>query len=132
MTGLTFDRLMDEIVVPYDKDEPFFVDGAPVKRQHVRRLKIVHQDQGFDHAMASLHRYLSHGPIDRQRTVGQQYDARFEAILRERGTDVTSQVLRAYDREIKPRLRDYLPKREELIKGAWEIFVQTMKSLGAG
>ncbi|MDO8677969.1 MAG: hypothetical protein Q7R30_05315 [Acidobacteriota bacterium] len=132
VTDLTFERLIDEIVVPYHGDEAFFVDGVPVKRQQVRRLKVVHQGPSFAHEKALLYQFLSHGPVERQKVVGQQYDARLEAIVREHGDDVTSQVLKAYERKIKPGLKDYLPRREELIKGAMEIFVESMKKLGAG
>lgn len=52
--------------------------------------------------------------------------------MREHGDDVTSQVLKAYDRRIKPGLKAYLPEREELIKAAMEIVVESMKKLGAG
>jgi hypothetical protein len=31
-TNMTFARLLDDIVVPYEKNETFFADGACVKR----------------------------------------------------------------------------------------------------
>ena len=62
--------------------------------------------------------------------LGEQYHARVEAILRGNGEDVTSQVLSAFNSTIKPRLKDYLPKKEELIKAALEVFVNQVKALG--
>lgn len=47
VTDLTFERLIDEIVVSYHRDDAFFVDGVPVKRQQVRRLIVVHQGPSF-------------------------------------------------------------------------------------
>jgi hypothetical protein len=48
MTHLTFARLMDEVVLPYQTDEAFFIDGAPLKRQNLKRLKIIKQQDFFD------------------------------------------------------------------------------------
>jgi len=35
-THLSFRRLMDDIIVPFESDELFFVDGAPVKATDLR------------------------------------------------------------------------------------------------
>lgn len=67
--------------------------------------------------------------LDKQKLYAEQYHVRLEALLRESGEDVTSQVIKAYDRMIKPRLKDYIPKREELTKAALTIFVESMKAL---
>lgn len=32
LLNITFGRLIDEIVKPYDTDEAFFIDGVPVKK----------------------------------------------------------------------------------------------------
>jgi hypothetical protein len=56
---------------------------------------------------------------------------RLQALFRELGEDVTSQVIKAYAAKIKPSLRDYIPKREELIQAALTIFVESIKVLGA-
>jgi hypothetical protein len=45
------------------------------------------------------------------------------------GEDVTSQVIKAFDFKIKPCLKDYLPKREELIAAAFQVFVESVKAL---
>jgi len=42
---------------------------------------------------------------------------------------VTAQVLKAYNQAVKPSLKDYIPKREELISAATNIFVEAMKAL---
>ena len=39
LMDLTFARLIDDIVVPYDKGDPFFIDGAPLDRTNIRRIK---------------------------------------------------------------------------------------------
>ena len=52
-----------------------------------------------------------------------------EALLREHGEDVTSQVISAYDKTIKHQLKDYLPKREELIKTTLQVFIESVKLL---
>ena len=46
MTNLTFGRLMDEIVVPYEGKKPFFIDGVPVTweklKNEVDRIVFIH------------------------------------------------------------------------------------------
>ncbi len=64
-----------------------------------------------------------------QKLYGDQYHVRLEVALREGGEDVTSQVIKAFDSEIKPKLKDYLPKRKELIKAASSFFWEGIKRL---
>ena len=56
---------------------------------------------------------------------------RLDALFRGGGDDVASQVIQAFDRKIRPALKDYLPKREELIDAAFQILVENMKHFGA-
>lgn len=76
-----------------------------------------------------MHRKLRRGDKAVQKTVGEQYHVRLEAILREGCEDVTSQVIKAFDEKIRPKLRDYLPKREELIQAAYQVFIAGLKIL---
>jgi hypothetical protein len=71
------------------------------------------------------------GGIEKQKLYAEQYHVRLEALLRESGEDVTSQVIKAYDRTIKPSLKDYIPKREELTKAALTVFVESIKALAS-
>ena len=57
-TNLSFGRLMDEVVVPYETGDPFFVDGAPVTREGLVRVLIAQQERSFNAAMAHLHECL--------------------------------------------------------------------------
>jgi hypothetical protein len=41
LINLTFARLLDDVVVPYQTGEPFFIDGAPLKREKLSKLKII-------------------------------------------------------------------------------------------
>jgi subtilase family serine protease len=43
--------------------------------------------------------------------------------------DFTSQVIKAFNEKIRPSLKDYLPKREELIGGAYGLFMSTVQML---
>jgi hypothetical protein len=129
MTDLTFGRLMDEIVVPYENKKPFFIDGVPVTREKLKKLKIIRQNKSFKEIFGDLHRYLRFGDVKRQKLYGEQYHIRLEALLRESGEDVTSQIIKAYDTSIRPRLKEYLPKREELISAALRVFYESMKIL---
>jgi hypothetical protein len=33
MMNLSFERLFDDIVIPYQQEEPFFIDGVPVDQK---------------------------------------------------------------------------------------------------
>jgi hypothetical protein len=35
--SLTMEKLYEHIVVPYEEDRPFFIDGVPVERRNLRR-----------------------------------------------------------------------------------------------
>ena len=131
LTHLSFARLMDDVVVPYQSGEPFFVDGVPLTRQQLRKLKILRQKPFLDSALQDLHYTLREGSVQLQKLYGEQYHVRLEALLRESGEDVTSQVIKAYDRTIKPSLKDYLPRRSELIDAALKLFLESVKALGS-
>jgi hypothetical protein len=128
MFNLSFGRLVDEIVVPYDNDEAFFIDGVPIKKSKIKRIKIVELTEKFRWGVGELERGMTRGQD--KRIYGDQYHTRFEHILRTDTVDVTSQVIKAYNQIIKPRIKDYLPKREELISAATSVFIEAMKLLG--
>lgn len=133
MTGLTFARLLDDIVVPFESKKPFFIDGAPVMREKVRRIKIIRQIGDFDLFFHDVHWRLREGGLSTQRVLGEQYYVRIEALLCECGEDVTAQVVKAFDTTIRPKLSDYLPKRQELIAAAAKVFLEGIKTLsGSG
>ena len=129
LLNLTFGRLIDEIVLPYDTDEPFFVDGVPVTRNKIRRIKIISLTDKFQQGIWELQRGLTRGEHQNQKIYGDQYETRFEHVLRTDAEDVTSQIIKAYNQAVKPRLKDYIPKREELISAATTLFVEAMKAL---
>jgi hypothetical protein len=126
---LPFGRLIDEIIVPYDNDQPFFIDGVPVTRKSIKRIKVVELGGAFQAAMREFENMLNRGKAENQKIWGDQYETRFEHILRIYTQDVTAQVLKAYSQAVKPGLKDYIPKREELISAATTIFVEAMKVL---
>jgi hypothetical protein len=130
MTDLPPARLFDDIVVPYQAGERFFIDGAPVKAQDLKRIKILRAKEHLDSALSRFRMNLERSDTPTRKLYGEQYHIRYEAILREHTEDVTAQIIKAYDRAIKPRLKDYLPKREELIKAAMTVFVEGVKKLG--
>jgi hypothetical protein len=42
-THLPFGRLMDDLIVPFESGDVFFIDGAPVKATDLDRIKIIRQ-----------------------------------------------------------------------------------------
>ena len=127
---LPFGRLLDDIVVPYDKGDSFFIDGVPVTKKEIKRIKIVKLSNDYDHSMWELERGLKKSGSAINKIYGDQYDTRFEHILRVNTVDVTAQVIKAYNEVIKPSLKDYLPRREELISAATTVFIEAMRLLG--
>ncbi len=131
-THLPFKRLMDEVVVPFESGEMFFIDGAPVKATDLDRIKIIRQKEFFDRIYHDLHHSMRWGgDIKKQELYAKQYHVRLEAILRECGDDVTAQVVKAYQTVIKPKLRDYMPDREALLDLAVKAFGESIKLLSS-
>lgn len=128
-THLPFGRLMDDIVVPFDSDEAFFIDGAPIKATDLDRIKIIRQKEFFNHAFHDLHHGMRWGDLKKQDLYAEQYHVRLEALLRESGEDVTSQVIKAYRTVIKPKLKDYLPNKEALLDAAVKVFTESLRLL---
>ena len=130
--GLTFSRLLDDIVVPYQIGESFFIDGVPVTPGKLKRIKLLQLTEGFQDARDTFEASLTrNGNPAVRKTYGEQYHVRLEHDLRTHSTDVTSQIIKAYNQAIKPSIKDYLPKRNELIPAALELFTQGVKALGA-
>lgn len=127
--GLTFARLMDDIVVPYDSGETFFIDGAPISAAKLRRIKLLKLGTNFPRARANFNDSLNRAEASIRKLQGEQYTTRFEHMLREQSEDVTAQIIKAYNQAIKPSLKDYLPKRDELIPAAMKLFAEGLKAL---
>lgn len=128
-TGLTFGRLMEDIVIPFNGEEMFFIDGAPLKASQVSRIKIIKQTDSFSRTFHDLHHGLRWGDLKRQELYAKQYQTRLEALLRESGEDVTAQIVKAYSTVIKPKLKDYLPNRESILDAAVKVFTEGIKAL---
>ncbi len=59
--NLSFAQLMDDVVVPYESGESFFIDGVPVKKETLRKIKIVCQKESFQEIVNDLHYFLRRG-----------------------------------------------------------------------
>jgi hypothetical protein len=92
-------------------------------------MKILLQGPGFDAEFAQLNWHLRTGYAKDKEIYARQYSVLFEAILRNRCEDVTSQVVKAYKTAIKPSLKEYIPKKEALLQSAVQIFVEGMRLL---
>lgn len=129
-THLAFGRLMDDIVVPFESGEVFFIDGAPVKATDLDRIKIIRQKNFFNTTFHDLHHGMRWGgDLKKQELYAKQYHIRLEALLRESGEDVTAQVVKAFRTIIKPKLKDYIPNKETLLDAAVKVFGESVKLL---
>lgn len=129
MTQLSFGRLMDEIIIPFQSGDMFFIDGAPVKASDLDRIKILKQNEHLISDINQFHWHLRRADIKIRELYGKQYHIRLEAILRENGEDITAQVINAYHAAIKPKLTNYLPNKEALLNAAVKIFIESYKTL---
>jgi hypothetical protein len=131
-THLSFGQLMDDIVMPFESNEMFFIDGVPLKATDLDRIKIIRQKENFDRTFHDLHWMLRNSRnLEKQKFYAEQYHVRLEALLRESGVDLTSQVIKAYRTVIKPKLKDYLPNKEELLNAAVKFFAESIKAISA-
>ena len=131
MSGLSFGRLLDEIIKPWDSNEPFFVDGALVRPDQLRKLKVIQESEHLVSQLSLFHHKLRRATGTDLKHLSESYHTQIEAIFRSCGQDVTAQVLNAYTSTVKPKLADYLPKREELVSGAFQVFLLAMKALSS-
>ena len=128
MVGLTFGRLLEDIVLPYQQKQPFFIDGCPVSPDSIRRLKIVVDKGGMHDSLKQLAwRVRFKGDVRSE----DSYRLQFESILREFGDDVTAQVIKVYEKRVKERLKEWLPSRENIIDTAWKMLIEGIKTLGS-
>lgn len=131
LTDLTLPRLFDDIVVPYQTNKSFFIDGVPLIKSKIKKIKILKQKDTFENALFKFNETLTKAKANFRKIYGEQYHIRFEAVLRDNTEDVTSQIIKAYDTAIKPRIKDYIPNREELISAGIKVFIESIKLLGS-
>jgi hypothetical protein len=129
-THLPFGRLMEDIVMPFESIDMFFIDGAPVKATDLDRIKIIRQKEFFTRNFNDIHRGMHYGgDLKKQELYAKQYHIRLEALLRESGEDLTAQAVKAYRTVIKPKLKDYIPNKEALLGAAVKVFAESIKLL---
>lgn len=116
-------------MVPFEKGERFFLDGAPVTAIELDRIKIIAQGPFFQLNLLRLNREVRSGDAKTREVAARTYNVRLEALVRETGVDVTGRVLDAFATAIKPSLKDYLPKKESLLAAAVSIFNSTVAVL---
>ena len=89
---LTFPRLIDDIIVPYQTGEMFFIDGAPLTPNKISRIKVLKLTEYFNRSKSDFDEKLTRGSAQEMKVLGEQYSTRFEHIMRQHSEDVTSQV----------------------------------------
>ena len=87
------------------------------------------QTNAYEKSRPEAHATGRRGDPKRQDLYAKQYHIRLEALLRESGKDVTAQVIKAYNTVIKPKLKDYFPKKEALLDAAIKVFYKSIKAL---
>jgi len=58
---LSFGRFVDDVLIPFEKDEPFFIDGVSLTKSKVRRLKVLLQGPYFKKLFFDLHYLMRRG-----------------------------------------------------------------------
>jgi hypothetical protein len=128
---LPFARLFDDVIVPYQSDEPFFIDGVPCEKRRLKKIKVLEQHEGAHSLYEDFHSRIRLSGKEIQRLYAEQYYVRLEALLRESTNDVTSQIIKAYKQAIEPNIGEYLEKRKSLIELAYKAFSDGIKLLGS-
>ena len=123
--SLTMEKLYEHIVVPYEEDRPFFIDGVPVERKNLRRIKIIRQDDEFALEFDRLHNGIKNPKGATWHVPIAEYPGRLVALFRERNLDVTSDVIEAY----RGRKKLKIPT-EKLIEAASQIAVAAIRTAG--
>ena len=102
--SLSFGRLMDDVVVPYEKGDAFFVDGVSVDKSNLLRIKIVRQSPNFEHQFMQLHHFAAN-PSSGKFVKAVDYPVRLDVLFRGHSEDVTGQIINAFKIGILPRLK---------------------------
>lgn len=123
--GLTINKLYEHIVVPYEEDKPFFIDGLPLERKTLRRIKIIREDEDFVHDLDRLHNRVQLPRASDMHTPISDYPGLLVSLFQERNLDVTSDVINAYREKKKLRL-----PVDELIAAAAQIATAAIRSAG--
>jgi hypothetical protein len=122
---LTINKLYEHIVVPYEEDKPFFIDGVPLERKTLRRIKIIRESEAFVHDLDRLHNRVKNPRGSDMHTPISDYPGQLVALFQERNLDVTSDVINAYREKRKLRL-----PVDELIAAAAQIATAAIRSAG--
>jgi hypothetical protein len=123
--GLTITKLYDHIVVPYEEDKPFFIDGVPLERKTLRRIKIIRQDDEFVRELDRLHNRIKNLRTSDLYSPIADYPGRLLALFQERDSDVTSDVINAYREKKKLKL-----PVNEIVAAAAQIAIEAIRRAG--
>lgn len=125
---IPWERLMTDIVEPYESGEMFFIDGAPVRASDLDRLKILVNGPGLSQTFGWLNHDLRSGDAKKKEVAAKHYHVLVEAMLREQCTDITSQVISAFRTAVKPKLSDHLPDKSDLFDAAIKLVIEGTKA----
>lgn len=98
----TFEQIVENVIVPYNTKEPFFVDGINTDATKIKRIKILVQKPDFTHKITDLHHTISGAKFSRQRAhierlkALQTKDQQILSIVETLADDITPQVMSAY------------------------------------
>jgi hypothetical protein len=120
---LTFDQLMERLVVPYEEKQPFRVDGVHFQsRSDVTRVKIVCQTPEFDNSLALLNKGIAYPKGHSRHVPMADYAERLGAIFRSHSQDITSDILNVYAEKKKLKLPS-----SEMIRAVADVVAQGVK-----
>ena len=124
-----WERLMEDIVTPFESGELFFIDGAPIRATDLDRMKILVNRPNFGPTFARLHWEMrTTSDAKKKEIMARNYPMLLEALTRENCTDVTSQVISAFKTAVKPKLSDHLPDKKALFDAAIKLVIEGTKA----
>ena len=123
--GLSVTKLYDHVVVPYEENRPFFIDGVPVERATLRRIKIIKQDRQFSLDLDRLHNRIKNPRGSDLYTPIADYPGRLRALFQQQSVDVTSDIINAYREKKKLKV-----PTDKLVEAASQIAVAAIRGAG--
>lgn len=98
--NLSLTQLYEEIVIPYEEGKSFFIDGVPVEKTKLKKIKITQQTASFIEDFEQLHENVRFRMRDSTVFIPiEDYPNRLVALFRESGVDVTARDKRLSGQE---------------------------------
>jgi len=143
--NMTLERVLEEVVVPYNTSELFFIDGIRADASKIHRIKILVQQPDFEVLMSELFKtiagrspqFLPNSPRAKSATEDaiRNKSERITAIVEQYSEDITSQMMDAYAATMMgsvSKLQDFQDERKALLDGFRKRVIDSVQAIATG